>query len=413
MHRGHTLNILPSGEPFRALAIVTLAGLTLAVGTNVPAASIQYLGENRLSGLSAAVAVQGHALAHTAQLLPLDTAGQVVGEGSVDAQLAQALFNLETALAAAGTTTDHLLKINFYVNSSKTAAAALGMLEKRFRAPARPAFSWVATPLPHPKALLALDAVAAVPGEGPSAVVRHAAGPEGATCVAVLPLGDAVYVSGQPEQGDLETATAKALESLLQTIQHVGLDRSQVVHVKAFLQPMQQAEVVRKQIGRVFAGQPLPPLTLVEWTGKLPVEIEMVAFAPPGRSPSQSRDTVTYFNPPGIKPSPLYSRVARTQGGQTVYLSGLYAEKSGSAEAQIRDIFGSLQSALKLAGSDLRHLVKATYYCADNDSSNMLNKIRPEFFDPRRPPAASKPMVQSVASADRSIIIDMIAVTAP
>ena len=174
MHRGHTLNILPLGQPFRALVIVTLAGLTLAVGTDVPAASIQYLGENRLSGLSSAVVVQGHALAHTAQLLPLDAAGQVVGEGSVDAQLAQALFNLETALAAAGTATDHLVKINFYVNSSKTAAAARGMLEKRFRAPARPAFSWVATPLPHPKALLALDAVAAVPGEGPAAVVRHA-----------------------------------------------------------------------------------------------------------------------------------------------------------------------------------------------------------------------------------------------
>ena len=220
-------------------------------------------------------------------------------------------------------------------------------------------------------------------------------------------------MSGQPEQGDLETATAKALDSLLQTIHHVGLDRSHVVHVKAFLQPMQQADVVRKQMAKIFAGQPLPPLTLVEWTGKLPIEIEMIAFAPPGRSPSPSRDTVSYFNPPGIKPSPLYSRVARTHRGKIVYLSGLYAEKSGSAEAQIRDIFGSLQAALKLGGSDLQHLVKATYYCADNDSSDLLNKIRPEFFDPQRPPAASKPMVQSVAAGDRSIIIDMIAVTSP
>lgn len=84
---------------------------TLLLTAELPAASIAYLGENRQAGLSAAVVVEGCALAHTAQLLPLDKQGRLIGEGSVDAQLAQALFNLETALAAAGSDTDHLVKV--------------------------------------------------------------------------------------------------------------------------------------------------------------------------------------------------------------------------------------------------------------------------------------------------------------
>jgi len=394
-----------------------LLAAALVAGRDAPAASIEYLGENLQAGLAAAVVVEGYALAHTAQFVPLDNSGQVVGEGSVDAQLAQALFNLEAALAAAGTGTEHLVKINFYVDGPKTASAARKMLIKRFPAPVRPALSWVTTTLPHPKAMLALDAVAAVPGDGPQAVVRYGGWTEQQsnvpTVVAVLPRGQCVYVSGQAEQGDLPAATARTLESLLKTIGHLGLDASHVVHVKAFLSPMEQAEVVRRQVAKTFAGQKPPPLTLVEWSSSLPIEIEMIAFAPAGSAAAESRDTVSYFTPPEVKPSPVYSRVARVHGGKRIYVSGLFAEKAGSGEAQVRDLFASLQNTLQIAGGDLRHLVKATYYCSDNDASEMLNKLRPEFYDPQRPPAASKALVRGVAVADRSVTMDMIAVTPP
>lgn len=398
------------------LGIVILVGTMLAAAPDARAASIEYLGENPHSGLSLAVVVEGYALAHTAQLLPLDSSGQLVGEGSVEAQLAQSLFNLETALAAAASGTEHLVKINLYVDGPKTAASAKAMLAKRFPAPVRPALSCVATPLAHPKAILALDAVAVVPGEGPKAVVRHSAKALArfgeAACVAVLPRGDAVYVSGQPEKGDLAAATAKSLQGLLGTIRHLGLDSSHVVHLRAFVRSIQDTDVLRQQVAKAFAGQPLPPLTLVEWTSPAPIEIELIAFAPPQRTPPASRDTVSYFTPPGVEPSPLFSRAARVHGGKTIYISGLYAEEPGSGEAQVRGLFRSLQGALTLTGGDMPHLVKATYYCTDDDSSQVLNKLRPEFYDPQRPPAASKAMVKALALPDRSITLDMIAGTA-
>jgi len=147
-----------------------LATLALSLGAcNGLAASVTYLGADESSGSSQAVLVGGHALVYTSQLLPLDKEGNLIGKGSVDTQLAQVIFNLEAALAAAGSGTNHLVKLNLYVDSRRTAAAVEKLLAKRFRKPALPAMSWVCTPLPH-EALVALDAVAVVPGEAPAAV---------------------------------------------------------------------------------------------------------------------------------------------------------------------------------------------------------------------------------------------------
>ena len=70
-----------------------------------------------------------------------------------------------------------------------------------------------------------------------------------------------------------------------------------------------------------------------------------------------------------------------------------------------------LKQLLDRTGSDLRHLVKATYYVSDDVADRKLNEIRPEFYDPRRPPSASKARVPGVGLAGKSITLDMIAVT--
>ena len=75
----------------------------------------------------------------------------------------------------------------------------------------------------------------------------------------------------------------------------------------------------------------------------------------------------------------------------------------------MRSIFSQLENILSETGSDLRHLAKATYYVSDADPSAQLNKLRPEYYDPERPPAASKVMVSGVGHPQRGITIDMIA----
>ncbi|HVC96352.1 MAG TPA: hypothetical protein VND64_21890 [Pirellulales bacterium] len=47
---------------------------------------------------------------------------------------------------------------------------------------------------------------------------------------------------------------------------------------------------------------------------------------------------------------------------------------------------------------------------ADDDASNQLNTLRPEYYDPQCPPAANKAMVRGVGRAGRAVTLDMIAV---
>jgi enamine deaminase RidA (YjgF/YER057c/UK114 family) len=85
--------------------------------------------------------------------------------------------------------------------------------------------------------------------------------------------------------------------------------------------------------------------------------------------------------------------------------------KTADGAGQVREIFGSLGELLKKTGSDFEHLVKATYYVTDDEASNKLNELRPEFYHPQRPPAASKAKVKGVGLAGKTVTMDMIAVT--
>src|SRR5690606_5367321 len=99
---------------------------------------------------------------------------------------------------------------------------------------------------------------------------------------------------------------------------------------------------------------------------------------------------------------------ARASGHATLYVSGLYGNEE-DPDQQVRDIFKTLTRVSNAAGTDLRHLLKATYYCSADDVSRSLNALRPDYYDPERPPAASKAIVAGAGREDRTLTIDMIA----
>ena len=97
--------------------------------------------------------------------------------------------------------------------------------------------------------------------------------------------------------------------------------------------------------------------------------------------------------------------------GKLIYFPGLYGMKATDGDGQVQEIFADLREIGKLAGTDFEHLVKATYYVTDNDASNKLNDLRPKYYNPERPPAASKAKVKGTGLSGRTITMDMIAVT--
>ena len=79
-----------------------------------------------------------------------------------------------------------------------------------------------------------------------------------------------------------------------------------------------------------------------------------------------------------------YSRVAAVRGGRPVFISGLYGPSS-DAVTQVTEMFEQLRGLLEAAGSNLTHLVKATYYVSETAADERINAIRPTLYDPSPP----------------------------
>ncbi|MCH5376182.1 MAG: RidA family protein, partial [Planctomycetes bacterium] len=234
------------------------------------------------------------------------------------------------------------------------------------------------------------------------------AGDKDCADVGVLPPGGVAYLSGQPEQGGLAaSAVTQSLTTLIDRLKQLHLSSTDVVRLKVFLKPASSADAALREIKRLFPGQLTPPVVFAEWIASVPVEIELIARLP---LPNQPTDTVEYYNPPELKASPAFSRVALVHTQRQIYISALYGRAAGNGETQARDVFEQLSLLLAKTGSDLRHLAKATYYVSEDDGSRGIDILRREVFDPDRPPAASKVTVHAVGQPERNLSIDMIAV---
>lgn len=352
-------------------------------------------------------------LIHTTQIFPTDEFGKLVGTGEGGKQSKQLLHNLDAALLELHSGLDQVVKINVYANDSGATTHIRQALEAHFTGRPKPPVSIVATKLPVAGAMFALDVIAVGKPEGSEVRIAKPANRgnlEGTGASAVLPAGRRLYISGQAENGaTLADATRKTLESLRATLKAFGRSDKDIVQVKLFLTPMTGFAECRREIARFFGDRPIPSVVLVEWASTLPVEIEMVASAGPAATDGE---VIDYLTPPGMTQSPIFSRATRINFGRTVYISGIYPD-SGQPVAGVQEIFAKLKAVLDDAGSDMRHLAKATYYVSKSDVSAQLNEIRPKLYDPKRPPAASKAEVKGVGYDTKSVTLDMIAVPVP
>jgi enamine deaminase RidA (YjgF/YER057c/UK114 family) len=357
------------------------------------------------TGTSTAIIVADQPLAYTSQLLPSDT------KTDAASQAKQVLQNLDRVLKAKGSGTRNIAKLNIYISTTQNRASVAKAITQAFSGPVKPAVSYVTTALPDPNALVAMDAVALLSTNPQKANSQSLPSVQGVKSMATLPAGPKLFVSGMADTNNLPDATLKTLEKLSAALAHLNLGQTDIIQLKAFFEPMSRASEVREQITHFFGGQ-APPLVMVEWSSpppNPPIEIELVAS---GRGDfSHEPDSVSFLTPPGTTSTKVFSRIARVNHGKLMFFSGLYAEHAKDAAAENREIFQTLAGLLPRVETDFEHLVKATYYVTDDNASNELNKIRPQFFNPQRPPAASKAKVKAVGLEGASVMVDMLAVT--
>jgi len=334
------------------------------------------------------------------------------GDGAVPDQAREVTAALTTLLSEAGSAWENVVKINVYAPSDEDGVSVVSFLESQFERDHKPAVACVTTPLRHAGSRVAMDVIATVP---------KAAGRRNTATAGFLVSGPRVYISGQAEKGDGSVAdsTRKTMASLGRTLDFLGLPKSQVVQVKCFLTPMSAIDEAEREIAAWFStdktqpagapadATPVCPTAFLEWKSSLPVEIEMVVSAP-GFAPGPPVEVRT---PPGMTPPAVFSRLTIARHPTSIYIGGLFPESSSApANVQLRSLFFHLKQCLDATGSDWMHLVKATYFVSDEALSREHNVVRPEYFSPRRPPAASKATVRGVGLPGHGISMDFIVV---
>lgn len=348
----------------------------------------------RADGTSAAVVVPDHLpLLHTSQLASADT------KLPTDARIALLFEEMGKLLKEHGSGLDRVVKINAVLDRPETAPVLADVMARYSRGPGKPALCIVVG------GTVAIDAVATLPEQPELASVRVT------KTAAILPTGTRLWVSGQAEAGggDLAKATRLTMESLRHTLAFLKLKNDAVVQLKAFVNPMSERDVARRVIEEFFGDRPVPPIVFVEWQNKNSIEIELIAHG--GRE--RAGWPLEFLTPPELKASPVYSRVARVNYGPLIYVSGLHPTSASEAEKEIVDVFEQLGKILAKAGSDYRHLAKATYYVTDMATTQKMRELRPRWYDPARPPAASLAPTAGTGCPGTHVTLDMIAVPAP
>lgn len=399
------------------------------------APEVRYVDPDPASGTSAAVVVPPNAaLAHTALLLPVNREDAVVGKGDATAQADRVLSNLDRALAAAGASRETMVRLNVYAADYPSLEAARKRVAKAFPGPARPAATWIVTAQPRQDVLVTMDGVAVAPLREPQRIARFVADELPTTHslshVSVMPPGEIYYISGQLEKGNsLAEGVRNTMAGLHRTLEHFGLDPNQhVVQVKAFINPMDQADEALQAIADSYQGGGAPPVVLTEWQATIPgpTEIEMIAAKPLPTKPQPAKpqpsdasadaasEAARFLTPPWLSSSPVFSRAAVVRSSAHrgwVFVSGISADAKLPAEAQAEKVFEILQKLCERTGCDFNHLIKATYYACDPTVSPALRAVRPKYYNAERPPAASLIHVRGVGAADGIYTLDMIGVS--
>ncbi len=300
-----------------------------------------------------------------------------------------------------------LLKVNFVAATEKIAASIRPHLARKNLSWTDAPISIVVGSLPG-GAAVGVDAVALY--DRPIDRVFVQPSKSNSSLAKICPAGPRLYISGQAEKGTTPAeAAARTIASLKQTLEWLGCDIKDALQAKCFLNPMDADKEVREEFDKVFGRYQLP-LVFVEWKSDLPIEIELIVSAPLSKADAPA---IEFLTPPGMTSSPVYSRVVRVNRGNWIYTGGI-SHSSSDAKQQVAGIFHKLQPIFREVNSDFHQLVKATYYVTNDATNQSLNELRPRYYDPLKPPAASKAMIPSLGDDKNvNIMIDMIGVSGP
>ncbi|MCU1252386.1 MAG: RidA family protein [Edaphobacter sp.] len=126
-----------------------------------------------------------------------------------------------------------------------------------------------------------------------------------------------------------------------------------------------------------------------------------------------------HIDPPGLNKSPAYTQAVAAKPGTIIWLSGQVAVNSkgelvgkGDLKAQVNQAWENVRLALAGSGATFQDVVKVTTFVVNYKPSmrDDLRAVRLKFMGDAKPPAATLVGVQSLASDDWLVEIEVTAV---
>jgi enamine deaminase RidA (YjgF/YER057c/UK114 family) len=128
---------------------------------------------------------------------------------------------------------------------------------------------------------------------------------------------------------------------------------------------------------------------------------------------------IQHINPQGLSSSPAYTQVVSAKPGTIIWVSGQVAQNAkgelvgkGDLKAQLNQAWENVRLALAGSGATFQDVVKVTTYVVNYKPSmrDDLRAARLRFMGDAKPPAATLTGVQSLASDEWLVEIEVTAV---
>jgi 2-iminobutanoate/2-iminopropanoate deaminase len=204
-------------------------------------------------------------------------------------------------------------------------------------------------------------------------------------------VGKTLYVAGKGDYKPDEKTAGKVkncLNEVRKTLQLAGMDMENVVQAYVYLEDHDQYAEMNKYYAEFFPTDPPSRTTLgvAQVPGDSRLEITCVAYG------DRSEKKRIGNPPPGLPFSP------GVLAGDTLYISGKGDQLSGGGhpatiEEQVRQAMRNVESTLKLAGLDFRHVVMSNVFLDRRENLAAADKVYSEFFENDNEPACSTAFV--------------------
>jgi len=223
----------------------------------------------------------------------------------------------------------------------------------------------------------------------------------------VNPLG-LVFVSGQAGSSDapmlkVVPLAEKAMADLKTALHGAGSTPADVLRVTCFCSSLEDHAAVRGVVDRDYHHVALDLVQLQRSPIRCVVECEAVA-----RLTHKIAAPVQFENPPGLTASPNFSQLALVAAPRLV-LTGTQVAY-GYQDSDARLAFQRLAKALDQGGSSAKAVVMAHLYPLSTSIAEQIRRIRFEFFDKARPPAATMQPFEGLPAMDAGFAIDVVAI---